>query len=107
MGIYPNEMKYVFNMQNSSSGVNQACLASYASSLSESWRCIFANESYAHSKTPMFPLNSALDSWQMGNIWKGDKTCANRNFAKCSAQEIGHLNEYLSDFMTDLQATEK
>lgn len=104
---YPNEMKYVFNMQNSSGGVNSDCIASYASHQEEAWRCIFANESYAHSETPMFPLNSALDSWQMGNIWLGDRACAKKNFADCSAEEVQHLNGYLSDFLGDLQASEK
>lgn len=105
--VYPNQMKYVFDMQNSSSGVNSNCLASYASRPLDAWRCIFANESYAHSKTLMFPLGSALDSWQMRNIWKGDTTCAKSNFAKCTSEEVGHLNGYLSDFMKDLQASEK
>ena len=61
--LYPDEMKYVFHMQNSSGGVNAACLESHEPA--DRWRCIFANESYAHTKTPMFPLNSAVDAWQM------------------------------------------
>ena len=63
--VYPEEMKYVFGMQNSSGGVNDACIASLPAG--EQWRCIFANYSYAHSVTPMFPLQSSLDSWQMGS----------------------------------------
>ena len=45
---YPDEMKYVYSMQNSSGGgVNAACAASFAASPTpgEGWRCIFANES--------------------------------------------------------------
>ena len=68
-----DEMKYVFTMQNSSHGVNDDCISSYRASDdnsssnsnnssnngnnsndSEAWRCIFANESYAHTKTPMY-----------------------------------------------------
>ena len=51
--LYPNEMKYVYNMQNSSGGVNADCVASLPEP--EQWRCIFANYSYAHIKSPIFP----------------------------------------------------
>ena len=104
---YPDEMKYVFNMQNSSGGLNSNCIKSYASDPSNAWRCIFANESYAHTQTPMFPLNSALDAFQMGNIWLGDKTCAKADFRNCTATEVKDLNGYLSDFLTDMQASSK
>ena len=63
--LYPNEMEYVFNMQNSTGGVNAKCIASLPQA--EQWRCIFANYSYAHVESPIFPLNSAIDAWQMGN----------------------------------------
>jgi hypothetical protein len=65
--LYPNEMKYVYTMQNSSGGVNAKCVASLPEP--EQWRCIFANYSYAHTESPIFPLNSAIDAWQMGNIY--------------------------------------
>jgi len=46
--LYPNDMKYVYNMQNSSGGVNAACLVSLPKE--HQWSCIFANYSYAHTK---------------------------------------------------------
>jgi hypothetical protein len=55
----------------------------------------------------MFPLNSALDAWQMGNIWQGDAACAKRDFANCSAGEVASLNSYAADFLTDLRASAK
>merc|ERR1712151_813287 len=87
--LYMNEMKYVFQMQNSSSGVNSDCAAA-----GHDWRCIFANYSYAYSSTPFFPLQSSLDSWQMSNILRFDKQCAKAQFATCSADQITALNDY-------------
>ena len=40
--VYPNEMEYVYHMQNSSGGVNQACAAAFAGKRT-AWRCIFAS----------------------------------------------------------------
>jgi hypothetical protein len=104
---YPDEMKYVFNMQNSSHGVNDDCIASYANDPTNAWRCIFANESYAHTKTPMFPLQSAVDAWQMSNIFQPAGSCAKNNFENCTAAEVTSVNGYLTDFMADLQASSK
>jgi hypothetical protein len=53
-------------MMNSSSGVNANCLASTPAALQ--WQCIFANASYAHTQAPIYPLNSALDLWQMEHV---------------------------------------
>jgi hypothetical protein len=100
--LYPDEMKYVYHMQNSSGGVNANCAAAMAATPLEAWRCIFANYSYAHTAAPIFPINSAIDAWQMGNVWKGDNTCAKDNFKNCSAQEVQDLNGYMSDFLRDL-----
>lgn len=105
--VYPDEMKYVFNMANSTGGVHPDCVASYSTKPVDAWRCIFANESYAHTKTPMFPLQSALDSWQMGNVFKPAGKCTSKNFANCTSAEVSSLNGYLHDFMQDLQASAK
>jgi len=48
VALYPDEMAYVYNMQNSSGGVNAHCAAALAGT-PEAWKCIFANFSYAHS----------------------------------------------------------
>ena len=98
--LYPNEMEYVFKMQNSTSGVNAGCIASLPKA--EQWRCIFANYSYAHTQAPIFPMNSAIDAWQMGNIWEGDSGCARADFANCTASEVKDLNGYMADFIADM-----
>ena len=99
---YPTRMQYVYGMQNSSGGVNAACHVAMAPA--EAWKCIFANYSYAHIKTPIFVINSAIDAWQMGNVWKGDAACAKNDFNKCTAAEVADLNGYMGDFLLDLSS---
>jgi hypothetical protein len=99
---YPTRMQYVYGMQNSSGGVNAACHA--AMEPAEAWKCIFANYSYAHTKTPTFVINSAIDAWQMGNVWKGDAACAKHDFENCTAAEVADLNGYMANFLRDLSS---
>jgi len=44
-------------------------------------------------------MNSAIDAWQMGSIWQGDKPCAKSNFANCTASQTADLNGYMADFL--------
>ena len=60
--VYPTQMKNIFELANSTHGVNAKCIASKAPA--DQWRCNFAQEAYASTESPIFPLNSALDSWQ-------------------------------------------
>jgi len=46
---------------NSTSGVNDACIAANAGS---EWKCIFAEHTSPHIKTPIFPLQGEYDSWR-------------------------------------------
>ena len=103
---YPDEMKYVYSMQNSTNGVNAHCKEAMAGS-GEEWKCIFANFSYAHSTTKMFPLQSGTDSWQMGNIWEGDKGCIGSKLVNCTAEEIADLNSYSESLVQDYKRTDK
>eukprot|EP00937_MAST-01D_sp_MAST-1D-sp2_P003607 g3607.t1 len=101
--LYPARMRYVYQMQNASSGVNSQCVASFASA-ADAWPCIFANYSYAHTATPLFPLQSALDAWQMGSIWLGDKQpCVQSKFRNCTAPQVADLNGYAHDLVRDLR----
>ena len=54
--------RWVFTYMNSTSGVNDACIAANAGS---EWKCIFAEHTSPHIKTPIFPLQGEYDSWQM------------------------------------------
>jgi len=114
--VYPNQMQTVFTMQNSSGGVNAKCIA--AMQPENQWNCIFAQHSYAYTITPIFPLNSLYDIWQIycietaepvvnlfqnGNCsavpgWSGCLT----NLTTCSLTEVNTLNSYHSTFITDI-----
>lgn len=103
--VYPDNMKYAFNMQNASDGVHAVCVGALPAS--EAWRCIFANYSYAVTQTPMFPLQSMLDNWQMGNIWYGDTPCVKSSFHNCTAAELQDLNAFGAALMADLRRAPK
>ena len=59
--VYPDQIKYLYKMMNSSAGVNEACL--HAKYPNEEWKCMFAEELLDHIKTPVMVMNSAYDSW--------------------------------------------
>lgn len=68
--VYPTQMKYIFGLANSTNGVNDACIA--AKSDEDKWQCNFAQESYAYTKSPTFPLNSALGAGPLAGIAAGE-----------------------------------
>lgn len=104
---YPDDMRSVFKTHNCTGGVHPACVAALPSS--EAWRCIFANYSYAYTETPMFPLQSALDFWQLQFIWGGDHSCvfSNYSFTNCTRGQIADLNSYAASLLADYTRTAK
>lgn len=62
-GHYHTGMKWVFEYMNSTSGVNEKCVAAHKGT-SDTWKCIFAEHTAPHITTPTFPLQSEYDSWQ-------------------------------------------
>ena len=68
--VYPEEMKNIFKLANSTNGLNKDCIASFPPE--QQWQCNFAQHAYAHTKSDTFPLNSALDSWQTGCIYTSE-----------------------------------
>jgi len=75
---YGSKMRNVFKFQESSSnGLNAACVAAHKST-GDPEKCIFAEWTSEHIKTPTFPLQSEYDSWQTGNVMgKGDDATQN------------------------------
>eukprot|EP00048_Salpingoeca_helianthica_P024201 m.30495 g.30495 ORF g.30495 m.30495 type:complete len:442 (-) comp9246_c0_seq1:86-1411(-) len=61
---YHSGMIWAFYQQNSTSGVNQDCIAS---NVGQEWKCMFAPNTAPHVKTPLFALQSQYDSWQVKN----------------------------------------
>ena len=52
--------RWVFTYMNSTSGVNDACIAGNAGS---EWKCIFAEHTSPFITTPIFPLQGEYDSY--------------------------------------------
>jgi len=68
---YHANMKNVYTFQESSAaGLNAACVEAHKAT-GDTYKCIFAQWSSAHIKTPTFPLQSQYDSWQTGNVMGG------------------------------------
>lgn len=63
---YHSGMMWVFNQQNSTSGVNDKCIAAHQQT-GDTWKCIFAEHTARHIQTPIFPLQSTYDSWSVAN----------------------------------------
>jgi len=63
---YHDDLIWVFNQMNSTSGLNSRCINAYVSTDS-AWRCIFAQYTSPFIVTPIFPLQSEYDSWQVAN----------------------------------------
>ncbi|KAJ9466892.1 hypothetical protein DIPPA_51521 [Diplonema papillatum] len=56
---YPLQMKYVFNMQNSSYSLSPECQAEYG------WQCIMAPVAWKFIQTPLFLYQSRFDMFQL------------------------------------------
>ena len=52
-----------------------------------------------------YRLNSAIDAWQMGNVYRGISAngCPGAGFKNCTAAQITDLNGYMADFLADLK----
>lgn len=60
---YPNFMKYVYHMQNSTGALSDECQSAYGS---DAWKCIMAPHAVKFIQTPWFMLQSRFDKWQLG-----------------------------------------
>jgi hypothetical protein len=125
--VYPEEMKYIFNLANSTHGLNNACISEQADE--DKWKCNFAELAYQYTQARTFPLNSALDSWQTlciytaelrpgfpkQNVTSNDPwdcgtvpgwgSCAN-NPETCNADQMTVMNQYIIDFQTTIASTD-
>ncbi|KAA0163629.1 hypothetical protein FNF31_02790 [Cafeteria roenbergensis] len=66
-GNYHDGLRWVFQAQNASSGVNQDCIEAHRST-GDTWMCMFAEHTAPHIKTPVFALQSKYDSWQSDHV---------------------------------------
>lgn len=84
--------------------VSPACTESVGAA--DAWRCFFANYSYAHATTPMFPIQSTVDLYQLYAILQAggwDAGCLNRGeqFANCTAAQLASFNAYAASLLAD------
>lgn len=115
--VYPDEMKRIFQLANSTDGLNDACISNQTKE--NRWKCNFAQMAYNYTSSPTFPLNSALDSWQTSCILtsemvpgfpnqtdtvnglcaaaEGWSACAG-DPEKCNPKQMGVMNTYISNF---------
>ena len=122
--VYPEQMENIFNISNATGGVNADCIAAQAPA--DKWKCNFAEFSYAYTKAPTFPLNSALDSWQTVCIYTAEPVpdfpkqtgtengdCVNthgwaacaKDPETCNSTQMSAMNTYIDDFETKMNST--
>jgi hypothetical protein len=84
---YATDMRWVFTQQNCTSGVNQDCIAAHQAG-GDTYLCFFAEHTTPYIKTPIFPLQSRYDSWQVGNILGTNETAAVNTYGTLFAQRF-------------------
>mmetsp|Transcript_19393 Transcript_19393/g.39649 ORF Transcript_19393/g.39649 Transcript_19393/m.39649 type:complete len:226 (-) Transcript_19393:611-1288(-) len=93
-------MRATYKLHNAS--ISPRCAASVP--VDETWRCFFANYSYAHAQTPMFPIQSSVDLYQLFAILQAggwDAGCLNRGiqFANCTTAQLLSFREYAQSIL--------
>lgn len=79
---YGRNMRNVYQFQESSAeGLNAACVKAHTAT-NDTEKCIFAQWSSAHIKTPTFPLQSQYDSWQTGNVMGAGDPATQNEFGR-------------------------
>jgi hypothetical protein len=123
--IYRDEIQVINALSNASApgGTNDACLA--ANPGSNAWKCNMAPYVYQYITTPIFPLNSAYDSWQTGCILTSEPVsnlnntqvngncsavpgwynCSKSEEACTPAQISAGYNPYRAQFIAAMNAT--
>eukprot|EP00056_Hartaetosiga_gracilis_P000929 m.41397 g.41397 ORF g.41397 m.41397 type:complete len:409 (+) comp10421_c0_seq1:62-1288(+) len=104
--VYGNMIKYVFNMQNASAGVNQKCIQD--KSFGERHACMLPQIAYQYVESPIFLLQSQLDSWQMKGIYPNSQNphwnnCTQLGYKNCNASQIDDLNAYGQSMLINLK----
>jgi len=110
--VYRQQIINTFWLTNAKEGLNSDCIA--ARHEEEHWKCNFAEYTYEHIKSRIFPLNSALDGWQTGciftvnfdgcgNAGKGDWKNCSYDPGNCTNDQTHTMNTYMHSFMHKMQ----
>lgn len=78
-GNYHCGLKWTHDIQNATAGINQDCVKAHAG---EEWKCMFAEHSAEHIRSPVFAMQSQYDSWQTGHV--------QGNGGNAKTQELGN-----------------
>ena len=70
--VLRDEYFVIYDMQNMTVGMNQACVQAYGS---DARQCFFPQYTVPHLKTPVFALNSGYDVWQTVQDWFRGQSC--------------------------------
>ena len=90
---YPNEMHYVYTMQNASGALSPVCQSTYGI---DAYKCIMAPHAAKFIQTPWFALQSRTDTWQLGNVAMIPCTS---DPLKCTPTQWAQIQAYAPQFM--------
>jgi len=118
--VWRVQMKYLYHMSNWTI-TNSACRQDFPSD--EEWRCLFPSAAWKYIRASTFLINSALDLWQVQNIytaepiagfprespnisiWTGYNSSATPGWhscaldlAACTEDQVFLLNQWMNDF---------
>lgn len=94
-GDYHCGLKWTYTQQNATAGVNQDCIAAH-SVTGDEWKCMFAEHSAEHIKSPVFAMQSQYDAWQTGHVLKNQQpvqTLGNNITARIQSMLMANNNE--------------
>jgi hypothetical protein len=123
IAVYTQQMQVVWDMSQpfNAAGTNAACVADWPAD--QSWRCNMAEYVYRYITVPIFPLNSAYDSWQLpceltaipvpgtNTTQNGDCDAApgwqqcGGNYETCSNTQMIAVNNYYLQFIAKMNNT--
>lgn len=104
--VFGDQMAAVFNLHNSSGGVHAQCIAN---NQQHPQACFMAENTYPYIKTPIFPLNSLYDQYQLDCILTATMVGCNQvpGLAQCTSSPIycnssgaNILNAYRTTFLS-------
>ena len=104
--VFPMQMENVFYFQDCQKGVNQDCVRANPQAPHV---CFFAPHTYPYIQTPLFIVNSFVDSWQMGNVYGVDvPSFANCQYAgpnNCTQDQIDEVHRFSREMVISITAS--
>lgn len=103
--VLRTQYQSVVRVQNTTGGVNAACVAGTAPA--DQWQCFFPQYTAPFLKTPIFALNSDVDSWQLEADWFAQaapgtpwETCA-KNIDDCTGPQLAAVQNFSATYVSE------